>query len=465
VTGPATARPLSRVVVDFTPLVAGGANGGAKPMTIELVQGMGLVAPEVEFLLLTSPAGHDDLAGLDAPNIRRLLLSTEHVAPAPKASGQARSDASAEPVRLRRRLYRALSMRLPHRAIYLIDRSYGLSSAMLRTLRWAASGRVVPETRRLISRLGGDLLFCPFTAPYFHDPSVPTVSLVHDLQFRQYPRFFSEEERQGRERDFRQAVALADVLTCTSEFVRGSILEAAAISPQRTVAVHPRLAHRLPPSDAVVRSAALARLALVEGEYVLYPANFWRHKNHDLLLTAFGLYRTQNPMSRLRLVCTGEPDAGHARFVDSAVRMGLAEWVVAPGYVAAETLSALFDGAAALVFPSLYEGFGLPVLEAMAHSIPVVCSRSTSLPEIAGDAALYVDARSPMELAEAIERITSDSILAARLVTRGSVRLATLGTSDAAARSYLELFRGLLFEKSVPTVRRRWRLGGTTSAA
>jgi hypothetical protein len=199
----------------------------------------------------------------------------------------------------------------------------------------------------------------------------------------------------------------------------------------------------MPRVSAATRADTLAQLGLTDGDYLLYPANFWQHKNHDMLLMALVLYRSTHPDSTLRLVCTGEHDDHYARFARATRRMRLAEWVVAPGYVPQETLSALFDACAAVVFPSLYEGFGLPVLEAMAHDVPVICSAWTSLPEVAGDAALYIDPRSPTAIAGAIERVTTDRMLASHLVKAGRAHLAAQGTSHDAASAYLELFRRL----------------------
>src|SRR5262249_36496323 len=112
--------------------------------------------------------------------------------------------------------------------------------------------------------------------------------------------------------------------------------------------------------------------------------------------------------------------------------------IVFTGYVPAADLPALYAGAGCFIFPSLYGGFGLPVLEAMAAGTPVVASRVGAIPEVAGDAALLVDARRPAELAEAIETVLTDAGLRARLIARGRVR-ARLFTWEAVARQTLEV--------------------------
>ncbi len=270
-------------------------------------------------------------------------------------------------------------------------------------------------------------------------PGLPTISLVHDVQYRLYPRFFSSAERAERDRDFMRAVRQADRITCTSQFVRHTIIETGAVAPDRVVAIHPRLSRRLIRPE-VDRSDLLARWHLEPDRFLVYPANFWPHKNHQLLLTALGMHHAAHPDSRLKVVCTGEPNHYFASVSAAADRMGLTDRVVFPGFVSDEQLAALYASSLGIVFPSLYEGFGLPVLEAMAFGKPVVCSRATSLPEVAGDAALFFDPRSPRDLCQAMTRLLTEPGLADRLARAGASHVASLGDADDAARDYLDLF-------------------------
>ena len=115
--------------------------------------------------------------------------------------------------------------------------------------------------------------------------------------------------------------------------------------------------------------------------------------------------------------------------------------VILPGYLSEEELAALLASCKALIFPSLYEGFGMPILEAMAFSKPILCSNVTSLPEVAGDGALLFDPRRPHEILAAIEQIISDSKLASSLVERGKARIAHWGGPEKMAREYLAVFQ------------------------
>jgi len=191
-------------------------------------------------------------------------------------------------------------------------------------------------------------------------------------------------------------------------------------------------------------AAVLDRYGLRTDRFLFYPANFWPHKNHPMLFTAFGLYRARHPHSELKLVCTGTPGEHLEHLRTASERMGLSEWVVFPGYVSDDEFAALLQSCHAVIFPSLYEGFGMPILEAMAFGKPVLCSNATSLPEVAGEAALFFDPRKPMEIVNAIERIESEAGLVAYLVQQGQQRLAAFGGPVEMAQQYLQVFREVL---------------------
>ena len=122
------------------------------------------------------------------------------------------------------------------------------------------------------------------------------------------------------------------------------------------------------------------------------------------------------------LVLTGTPKEGHPGLLEAAKRLGLREQVRFLGYCPLDEMPALYRGAAALFYPSLFEGFGIPLVEAMWCRCPIVCSNATSLPEVAGDAALLADPHSPDALADALARILTDAALRAELVERGTRR-------------------------------------------
>lgn len=417
-----SATQLTRIVVDLTPLLPGGENGGAKLMATELVRQLSRLLPRCEFVLLTSEKSHDELAILDSANVSRLCVSPrertyDSVSPSLRQISTA--------------LHEKLAPLLPASAFT------GLKSAY-------RSVRHRQRQKGRLKEIGADLLFCPFTAPFFYDPSVPTVSVIYDLQYLDYPEFFSSDERYSRDRYFKEACRLADRLVCISEYVRGTVLTNSDLSSDRVAAIHPRLFNRLQRQEPQNTIEALKRRSLLEHNFLLYPANFWLHKNHRVLFTAFGMYRARHPESELKLVCTGAPDKRTEDLREAAQRMGLGGWIVLAGYLSDEEFAALLQSCLAVIFPSLYEGFGMPLLEAMAFGKPVLCSNVTSLPEVAGDAALYFDPRRPQEIVSAIERIATDPELVTHLVECGYRRLATFGGPEQMAQQYLHVFRELM---------------------
>src|SRR5262249_32882675 len=155
-------------------------------------------------------------------------------------------------------------------------------------------------------------------------------------------------------------------------------------------------------------------------DYLLFPANFWPHKNHSNLLRAMRvLERGRHP--RLGLVLTGAPSTGAERIKKEIAGLGLRN-VNLVGYQPRAVLVELYRRSKALVFVSRFEGFGIPLLEAFHTGIPAITSKSTSCPEVAGDAALLVDESDPACIAEGIERVLDDADLRRRLVENGGVR-------------------------------------------
>jgi glycosyltransferase involved in cell wall biosynthesis len=289
------------------------------------------------------------------------------------------------------------------------------------------------------------MLLCPFTAPYYHDPAIPTVAIVMQaLVFVAYPQFFDAEQRFFQHRDLMWATRVSTALACLSDYVRDQVLEFGHLPRDRVVTIRPRTYRRLPNLSPSEVARSIAPLGLQTHGFLVYPANFWPHKNHALLVTAFAMYCAAHPESRLKLVCPGQPDATRASLRDAAATMGLGDRVLFPGYASETEMAALYLASVGLIFPSLYEGFGLPLVEAMALGVPVLASNTTCIPEVAADAVLYFDPRVPRDAVRAIERLTTEPDLRQRLIAAGTARAASLGDPDDEAREYLELFHAVV---------------------
>jgi glycosyltransferase involved in cell wall biosynthesis len=179
----------------------------------------------------------------------------------------------------------------------------------------------------------------------------------------------------------------------------------------------------------------------LHGPYVLYVGALEPRKNIPGLLRAFVRLRADFP--DLTLALGGSPRWKFAEIPRALEELALEPVVRFTGYIADSDLPALYSAAAAFCFPSFYEGFGLPVLEAMACGTPVVCSNTSSLPEVAGDAALLVEPRDEVALTEAIARVLTDEALAEDLRERGLKRAASFSW-DRTAELTLAVYRSVL---------------------
>ena len=254
--------------------------------------------------------------------------------------------------------------------------------------------------------LGLDVLFRGFPAGFHGFPPRRQLVLVTDLQHEALPELFAPEVLHDRRRRFDAALSHAGALAVPSEFSR------------RAIAAHPetRCAELVVVPGAAPRAATPSRPA-APGEatpYFLFPANLWPHKNHRRLFQAFRsfLERTRGPVE-LRL--TGDARGWETLAPDIA---GLP--VRHLGYVSEHDLAILYRDALALVFLTLYEGFGLPILEAFHHGVPVLGSDRGSLPEIGGEAMSTCDPTDVAAMAEGLARIATDHALRSRLVRRGA---------------------------------------------
>ena len=407
-------KTLERVVVDLTPVLPGGENGGAKVMTLELIRQLARLAPSCEFILLTAESSHNELASLDAANVKRICLS-----------GAAAPVCADETGTLRKTVGKVFPRSVQEK----------LEEAQQnRAIRHNGSNGIVKE-------LEADLLFCPFTAPYYFDPGVPLVGVVYDLQHIYYPAFFTSIEIHNRDRDFKRLCRLSSRVICISDFVRKTILENSEIEARRVQTVHILLPHRLQRSSPEEQDGVCQDFGLERNGFLLYPANFWPHKNHPMLLTAFGMYRKANPGSTLKLVLTGSPGESRDEIMEASLRMGLESAVIFPGYLTNERFGALMDASMALIFPSLFEGFGMPLVEAMAAGKPLLVSNTTSLPEVGGDSALYFDPRRPTEVVAAISKIAESADFRSEMAERSRNRLNAFSNAEAMAASYLKIFQ------------------------
>ena len=456
-----------KIAIDLTPLLPGGENGGAKPMTLELVSALARLLSETSFVLLTAQASHTELDWLENEysNIQRMCVlhnSTQTPITGSQSSSSWRNRAFEQlrslaghvlPQGLKQRI-KTIPLFISTQRNRIFEQLEALAKRVLPSKskklikRWLKVAEPASDSPPLLGQIEANLLFCPFTAPFYADPLIPTVSVIYDLQYRAYPQFFTPEELIQREDNFRMAYQKADYLVTISEFVRQTVIGTANLPPERVIAIPIGLLHSPKQLDSEVSgNELLEKYSLRRGEYMLYPANFWQHKNHAVLLTAFNMYRQANPGSTLKLLFTGAPGLRAEAFCEAARRMGLADWITYPGYVTSDEYDFLLRLAFAMVFPSLYEGFGIPVLEAMSVGVPVLCSNVTSLPEVGGDAVLYFDPRRPSQIVDALTRLSEEPGLRESQITKGLQRALLFEGVNHMALKYVDVFAKALLPK------------------
>ena len=266
--------------------------------------------------------------------------------------------------------------------------------------------------------------------------STPGLVTIHDLQPFAFPEHFSRVKRAYLRATVPTSVKRAVVVIVLTEFIRQDVVERIGIDPEKILLVPPGIDPPLP-IDPAVALAVRRRHGIGEAPFFLYPAITYAHKNHVSLVRAFG--RVAAVDDRPKLVLTGgEADAEGALRTEIS-RLGLGDRVVRTGRVPRADLDALFSEARALTFPSLYEGFGIPVLEAMSRGVPVIASATAALPEVLGDAGVLVEPGDEVAWSDAMVRMLDDDEHRAAMVARGSRRAARF-TWSASAEAMLRAY-------------------------
>ncbi len=258
-----------------------------------------------------------------------------------------------------------------------------------------------PHLDQMLRGAGVDILFCPllYALPVVHD--IPTVVTIPDLQHRGLPELFDAFELGSRNVGFPESIRAATAVLGISEHVASEIRREYNVDADKVVATPLGLSPDFVTDPETVRSFTNSARAQyrVDGNYVLFPGNAWPHKNHAGLVAAFEKVLASFP--DLSLVLTGSNEVG------ALVPPHLRPSIHHLGYVSRSELIGLTAGADALVFPSLFEGFGLPVLEAMAVSTPIICSDLPTLREVGGSVPTYFDPTSIESIAHAITSFLS----------------------------------------------------------
>ena len=266
---------------------------------------------------------------------------------------------------------------------------------------------------------------------------VPAVVTLHDLQYLAFPEYFSNAKRRYLHLTQGPSLQRARAVLAISEFTREHAIDAFALDADNVHVIPPVI--RPLPAVTADRRATILRDLGIRGDFILYPAAFYPHKNHAVLLRAFADVVKSHDVT---LVLTGAVGAGawgsaHSTqrdIAEDAVRLGIERRLRMPGYVTNDQLAALYGGASMLAFPSRFEGFGLPVVEAMSAGCAVIAADATALPAVVGDAGLLIDPDDDVGWGQAMAGLLADPKTRRKLADAGLDRAHELAAVDPTDR-------------------------------
>ena len=274
------------------------------------------------------------------------------------------------------------------------------------------------------------------------------VVTIHDLALDRIPQ--ASRKHIGQQASFRRGrrIALrASRVIAVSEHTASDIAALYGVPRERiAVVMNGGGGEFYPIVDKRVLDSVKARCGIVRGDFILATGGAEPRKNIARVIDAFG--RVPGLRERFHLVVVGGVQRGGGALHEAVRRAELQSAVVFPGHVPLEDLRGLYSSCSAFVFPSLYEGFGMPVLEAMACGAPVICSNTSALPEVAGDAAILVEPTSTEAIAAAMANVLSSDDVREELRRRGPIRAKTF-TWERSARELLQVYVGLAGERHV----------------
>jgi glycosyltransferase involved in cell wall biosynthesis len=328
---------------------------------------------------------------------------------------------------------------------YLYDRSFVPGAGLtVERSSWdtrSPSRRIAWEQTSLASASRGlDLLHgLAYATPVA--AACPTIVSVHDLSFMRFPDAFRRSKRLYLSLLTRLSTRRADRVITGSESTRQDVIALCGVPAKRVVTIPDGVTGAFCPADPQAVAEFRQRRGLPD-RFILYLGTLEPRKNVVRLLDAYAAWR-QTSHEPVSLIVAGGKGWFYETIFARAAELGLGDAVIFPGFVPGDELPWWYRAAEVFVYPSLFEGFGLPPLEAMACGTPTITSNASSLPEVAGTAALLVDPEDTAELTDAIARVLSDQALAAELRAAGPRQAAIFPWSRTAAET-AQVYRQVL---------------------
>jgi len=288
--------------------------------------------------------------------------------------------------------------------------------------------RICISLPRRLKEVKPDIFHCQYIQPPFG--KAKTVVSIHDLAYEHFPEFFHPLEAIRLKKLVRWTARRAAHIFTLSEFSAADIADRYDVSRDKITVTHLTAADSFRPREKQYCREHLAQKYGIDFPYILYVGRIQARKNLRRLVEAYASVRKQGVSAKLVLV--GKKDWKSEQLLAKIKELGLESAVVFPGFVSFEDLPFFYNATEVFVFPSFFEGFGLPVVESMASGVPTITSLGSSLEEVAGDGALLIDPHDTGAIAEALGRILSDSELRRQLISRGLQRSAQFKQKDLA---------------------------------
>ena len=288
---------------------------------------------------------------------------------------------------------------------------------------------------RALARVKADIIHYPFS---LLDPPVsdkPTVLTFWDMQQEFYPQFFTKKEREHRAKTYKKSVHLATRVIVSAEFTKQCLVDLYAVDKNKIDVVYTGYSHDYQASRSVAEIDFVRQKYDLDRPFMFYPAATWPHKNHLGLLNALRLLIDRHNFDGM-LVLSGIAMQQHNALLEALHELRLSKHVKVLGYLPYATMPCLFNMARLLVFPSLFEGFGMPLVEAMASGCPVVASNCTSIPEVVGDAGTLFDPNSIEDIAETLWSVWNNDQQLIAMREKGLHRVTKFTWEETARRTH-----------------------------
>lgn len=287
----------------------------------------------------------------------------------------------------------------------------------------------IPISDGYIEREKFDVVHFPTQQAYL--TSVPSIYQPWDLQHVHYPSFFSERDLAIRDLYYRAFCAQARMVCVQAEWTRQDVIQSYGVSANKVAVIPWGSTFEAYSAPSVKTLDATRKRYALPKDFFFYPAVTWPHKNHAVLLRALSVLKKRDGRV-VHVYLTGSVTEYNTSLEAMAEALEVSEQVHRLGFVTTDELQSIYASATAMVFPSLFEGFGLPLLEAFHAGLPVLSSNATVLPEIAQDAALYFDPNSEVELADQMICLLQSPELRQQLREKGKLVLSQFDSSKTA---------------------------------